>query len=266
MVSRKTTTTTATRLTTMKSSSVVQRQDVSRSQQEVGETTAQSSGESQSVYRYGAVREASSRSMESRTTSSSTSREKSSLISVGSRAALSAKIDAKLNSRTDADDKAGPAIAFIETDAQAVTKAKLVENNQASASKSSSTEEKRSTSISFTSRREQTSSRFSSFTSKSTTSRIEIGSGSASKYDTSLLALPGAICSRGPGDDKSWYYELLERLENLRWNYQNLEAEYAFLEKLMAEQKQDLKKAQSWAQSMRRHGNAADDFNRVALS
>ena len=58
---------------------------------------------------------------------------------------------------------------------------------------------------------------------------------------------------------KGWYYELLLRLENLSWNYQNLEAEYAFLEKLMAEQKKDLKKAKSWAQFMKEQIPSEDD-------
>ena len=45
---------------------------------------------------------------------------------------------------------------------------------------------------------------------------------------------------------KHWYYDLLQRLEDLSWSYQNLEVEYSFLEKLMAEQKEGLKKAKNW--------------------
>lgn len=39
----------------------------------------------------------------------------------------------------------------------------------------------------------------------------------------------------------------MQRLEDLNWNYQTLETEYSFLEKLMNEQKDDLEKAKSWS-------------------
>lgn len=39
----------------------------------------------------------------------------------------------------------------------------------------------------------------------------------------------------------------MKRLEDLNWNYQTLETEYSFLEKLMNEQKDDLEKAKSWS-------------------
>ena len=58
---------------------------------------------------------------------------------------------------------------------------------------------------------------------------------------------------------KHWYYDILQRLEDLSWSYQNLEVEYSFLEKLMAEQKEDLKKAKNW--STRLHSQNAS--NRV---
>lgn len=38
----------------------------------------------------------------------------------------------------------------------------------------------------------------------------------------------------------------MQRVEDLNWNYQTLETEYSFLEKLVNEQKDDLKKAKSW--------------------
>lgn len=39
-------------------------------------------------------------------------------------------------------------------------------------------------------------------------------------------------------------------MEDLSWSYQNLEVEYSFLEKLMAEQKEDLKKAKNWSKRL----------------
>jgi len=49
---------------------------------------------------------------------------------------------------------------------------------------------------------------------------------------------------------KHWYYDILQRMEDLSWSYQNLEVEYSFLEKLMAEQKEDLKKAKNWSKQL----------------
>jgi len=49
---------------------------------------------------------------------------------------------------------------------------------------------------------------------------------------------------------KHWYYDIMQRIEDLSWSYQNLEVEYSFLEKLMAEQKEDLKKAKNWSKRL----------------
>lgn len=53
-----------------------------------------------------------------------------------------------------------------------------------------------------------------------------------------------------------WYMDIMQRLEDLSWNYQTMEVEYSFLEKLMAEQKEDLKKAKSWNNSLRNQQRA----------
>ena len=53
-----------------------------------------------------------------------------------------------------------------------------------------------------------------------------------------------------------WYVDIVQRLEDLSWSYQTMEVEYAFLEKLMAEQKEDLKKAQSWNNRLRNQQRA----------
>lgn len=50
---------------------------------------------------------------------------------------------------------------------------------------------------------------------------------------------------------KHWYMDIIQRLEDLSWSYQTMEVEYSFLEKLMAEQKEDLKKATSWNNRLR---------------
>ncbi|XP_068733458.1 uncharacterized protein [Montipora capricornis] len=50
---------------------------------------------------------------------------------------------------------------------------------------------------------------------------------------------------------KHWYVNILQRLEDLRWNCQTLETEYSFLETLMNEQKEDLKKAKSWSKHLK---------------
>ena len=53
-----------------------------------------------------------------------------------------------------------------------------------------------------------------------------------------------------------WYVDIVQRLEDLSWSYQTMEVEYAFLEKRMAEQKEDLKKAQSWNNRLRNQQRA----------
>jgi len=61
---------------------------------------------------------------------------------------------------------------------------------------------------------------------------------------------------------KHWYYDILQRLEDLNWSYQNLEVEYSFLEKLMAEQKEDLKKAKSWSKQLHNQ-NASNKTSKI---
>ena len=61
---------------------------------------------------------------------------------------------------------------------------------------------------------------------------------------------------------KHWYYDILQRLEDLNWSYQNLEVEYSFLEKLMAEQKEDLKKAKNWSKRLNNQ-NASNRAKKV---
>lgn len=61
---------------------------------------------------------------------------------------------------------------------------------------------------------------------------------------------------------KHWYYDILQRIEDLSWSYQNLEVEYSFLEKLMDEQKEDLKKAKNWSKRLQNQ-NASNRVNKV---
>ena len=51
-------------------------------------------------------------------------------------------------------------------------------------------------------------------------------------------------------------------MEDLSWSYQNLEVEYSFLEKLMAEQKEDLKKAKNWSKRLHNQ-NASNRAKKV---
>lgn len=44
---------------------------------------------------------------------------------------------------------------------------------------------------------------------------------------------------------------MLKQLEELSWGYQTLETEYSFLDRLMGEQKEDMKKAKSWNKHLR---------------
>ena len=61
---------------------------------------------------------------------------------------------------------------------------------------------------------------------------------------------------------KHWYYDILQRMEDLSWSYQNLEVEYSFLEKLMAEQKEDLKNAKNWSKRLHNQ-NASNRTKKV---
>ena len=62
---------------------------------------------------------------------------------------------------------------------------------------------------------------------------------------------------------KHWYYDIMQRLEELNWSYQNLEVEYSFLEKLMAEQKEDLKKAKNWSKNLPTQNAASNRANKA---
>lgn len=44
---------------------------------------------------------------------------------------------------------------------------------------------------------------------------------------------------------EDWYFDILQRIEDLSWNYQKLETEYDFLERFKDEQKEDLKKVKN---------------------
>ena len=44
-----------------------------------------------------------------------------------------------------------------------------------------------------------------------------------------------------------WQHKLQLQVETLSWKYKSLEVEYNFLEKLIAEQREDLSKAKDWA-------------------
>ena len=44
-----------------------------------------------------------------------------------------------------------------------------------------------------------------------------------------------------------WQHKLQLRVETLSWKYKSLEVEYEFLEKLIAEQREDLSKTKIWA-------------------
>ncbi|KAJ7390683.1 hypothetical protein OS493_023395 [Desmophyllum pertusum] len=68
---------------------------------------------------------------------------------------------------------------------------------------------------------------------------------------------------RGDYSKKHWYFDILQRMEDLSWSYQNLEVEYSFLEKLMDEQKEDLKKAKSWNQRLRNQKSSATRTSKV---
>jgi len=61
---------------------------------------------------------------------------------------------------------------------------------------------------------------------------------------------------------KHWYFDIVQRLEDLSWSYQTLETEYSFLEKLMDEQKEDLKKAKSWNKHLKNQ-NTTSRANKV---
>ena len=62
---------------------------------------------------------------------------------------------------------------------------------------------------------------------------------------------------------KHWYYDIMQRLEDLNWSYQNLEVEYSFLEKLMVEQKEDLKKAKNWSKTLHTQNAASNRANKA---
>ena len=51
------------------------------------------------------------------------------------------------------------------------------------------------------------------------------------------------------------YFDILQRIEDLSWNYQKLETEYDFLERFKDEQKEDLKKVKNCSRHFR---NRAD--------
>lgn len=55
------------------------------------------------------------------------------------------------------------------------------------------------------------------------------------------------------------YFDILQRIEDLTWNYQKLETEYEFLERFKGEQKEDLKKVKNCSRHLR---NRADRVNK----
>ena len=54
------------------------------------------------------------------------------------------------------------------------------------------------------------------------------------------------------------YFDILQRIEDLSWNYQKLETEYDFLERFKDEQTEDLKKVKNCSRHLR---NRADRVN-----
>lgn len=55
------------------------------------------------------------------------------------------------------------------------------------------------------------------------------------------------------------YFDILQRIEDLSWNYQKLETEYDFLERFKDEQTEDLKKVKNCSRHLR---NRADRVNK----
>ena len=54
------------------------------------------------------------------------------------------------------------------------------------------------------------------------------------------------------------YFDILQRIEDLSWNYQKFETEYDFLERFKDEQTEDLKKVKNCSRHLR---NRADRVN-----